>query len=263
MPVLRYIFGSLKNAEVLLTFNVDSLITFLSDKKQFRKKLEEMGLLRHVDLSFFSVLKETNAPNWKAIIQRMLANGIIIESGAKYSTIFYITPLGQTPWTYWLIHLSNVFKARDVMMELHWEQSNDFSHHLEPDIFALGYNANSDGMVTKQLPFEDFSEDFSFDALAAEKCHAGLADKLAHKLYADDVPIKVGTLLHEIVNYTPATKNMICQALNLPIAAGDIDVFSEKGAKREKGSSIHVNDTIIPSRQKRIFFRLLNPFNVI
>ena len=36
------------------------------------------------------MLKEANNPNWKAVIQRILAKGIMIESGAKFSTIFYI-----------------------------------------------------------------------------------------------------------------------------------------------------------------------------
>jgi len=253
MQILKIIFSSLKNAEVLLTFNVDSLITFLSDTPQFKIILEALGLLQHVDLKYYSYLKESNDPNWKAVIQRMLARGIMIESGARFSTIFYITPLGQTPWTYWLVHLSNEFKARDVMMELHWEQSNHFSHYLEPDIFTLGYNASRDSNATKQASFEEICEDFSFDALAAKKCQTGLSEKLARKIYDDDKPVKVISLLEEIVSFTPATKKMICESLTLPINAGDIEVFSEENTKREKGSSIHIKDTIVPSRQKRIF----------
>ncbi len=90
MSVIKNIFCSLKNAEVLLTFNVDSLITFLSNSSQFVRILGCLGLLKHVDLGYLSMLKEANNPNWKAVIQRILAKGIMIESGAKYSTIFYI-----------------------------------------------------------------------------------------------------------------------------------------------------------------------------
>jgi hypothetical protein len=63
-------------------------------------------------------------------MQRQLAKGIIEGSGAKYSTIFYITPAGSSSFTYWLVHLSNVYRAQDVMIELHWALANNFSHFL-------------------------------------------------------------------------------------------------------------------------------------
>lgn len=56
-PLLRTIFDQVKGAEVLLTFNVDSLISFLSNTAQSRKKLEEMGLDRYVDWDSIDRLK--------------------------------------------------------------------------------------------------------------------------------------------------------------------------------------------------------------
>ena len=40
-------------------------------------------------------------------------------------------------------HLSKLYRARDVMMNLHYKHLNtiDFSHHLSKGIFALGYKA--------------------------------------------------------------------------------------------------------------------------
>ena len=143
-PLLRSIFSQVKGAEVILTFNVDSLITFLSDKEQCRAKLQQIGLDRYIDWRTLESLKNSSPAAWRSAIQRNLARGLVEESGARHHTIFYITPAGSTSWTYWLVHLSNSFKARDVMMELHWQQANHFSHYLEPDIFTLGYRTNDD-----------------------------------------------------------------------------------------------------------------------
>lgn len=252
MQLLKLIFRTLKGAEVLLTFNVDSLIAFLSDDAQKRKKLEEIGLAKHIDWRLFSELKHMNNPNWKGIIQRMLANGIITESGARYSTIFYITPQGASTWTYWLVHLSNVYKARDVMMELHWGRANHFSHYLDPDIFTLGYDANNDELVTRQAGL-GFSEEFLFDALASERCRTGLAEKLTRKLHDSGESTTFAGLLNDIGNNTPATADLIRQSLDIPIKVGDIVAMSESGVKREKGGSIDIRDTLVSSRQRSIF----------
>jgi three-Cys-motif partner protein len=249
--LLKLIFGTLKGSEVLLTFNVDSLISFLSDNKQSRSKLEEIGLAKYVDWRLFTELKDANNPNWKGIIQRMLAQGIIEESGARFSTIFYITPMGCSPWTYWLIHLSNIYRARDVMMELHWGHANHFSHHLDPDIFTLGYDANRDELITGQATLD--SEEFKFDALAADRCRTGLSEKLTRKLHDNLGPITFGDLVTGIGNSTPATANLIRQSLNIPIQVGDLVATSARGVKREKGASLKETDILIPSRQISIF----------
>jgi three-Cys-motif partner protein len=251
MGLLKLIFGALRGAEVLLTFNVDSLVSFLSDNQQNRNKLEEIGLAKHIDWQFFTALKDASNPNWKGIIQRMLAHGIIKESGAKYSTIFYITPMGYSPWTYWLIHLSNVYRARDVMMELHWGHANHFSHYLDPDIFTLGCDANRDELISGQTTLD--SEGFNFDAMAEERCRAGLSEKLTRKLHDHREPITFAELVTGIGNSTPATAKLIRQSLSIPIQVGDLVAKSAKGVKREKGASLKETDILIPSRQTSIF----------
>lgn len=100
MRLLRQIFGNVEKAEVLLTFNVDSMITFLSNNPSHKIILEKLGLAKHIDWSLLSEVGNSRTPNWRAVIQRMLARGIIEESGARFGTIFFIRPLGATPWSY-------------------------------------------------------------------------------------------------------------------------------------------------------------------
>jgi three-Cys-motif partner protein len=251
--LLRTIFSLVKGAEVILTFNVDSLISFLSDKEQCRAKLQAIGLERYVDWRMLEGLKASSPAAWRSAIQRTLAKGLVEESGAKHHTIFYITPAGSTSWTYWLVHLSNSFKARDVMMELHWQQANHFSHYLEPDLFTLGYRTNSDAEATGQNDF-DLGEAFKFDALASNRCRTGLSEKLVPLIYDRSGPIAFSQLLESVGSLTPATADMVRSALDPAIRAGDLNATSKTGSSRAKGTSLHIDDALEASPQRPIFF---------
>lgn len=254
-PLLKKIFNEVKGAEVILTFNVDSLISFLSDTKISRKKLDEIGLSRYIDWDSLQALKNQGPMVWRAAIQHNLARGLIESSGALHYTIFYITPMGSTPWTYWLIHLSNSYKARDVMMELHWEMANHFSHYLEPDIYSLnlGYQANSDSNATRQFAF-DLGEAHYFDEVASRKTSTGLTQKLIPAIYDSGESRPFGHWLETIGSSTPATAGMIRQALDPGIRSGDIIARSKDGALRKRGGSLKPTDILSPSSQRPFIF---------
>lgn len=251
-PLLRSIFSQVKGAEVILTFNVDSLISFLSDTEPSRKKLTDMGLEQYIDWESIDSLKASSPAQWRSVIQRNLARGLVESSGAKHYTIFYITPMGNTSWTYWLVHLSNSFKARDVMMELHWQHANHFSHHLEPDLFTLGYRTNDDAAATGQGGF-DLGEAHHFDALASERCRSGLSEKLIPAVYDGD-PRPFAQWLETIGSSTPATADMIRRALDPGIRSGDIVARAADGALRTKGTALKATDVLSASPQRPLIF---------
>jgi three-Cys-motif partner protein len=80
--LLKTIFTQIKGAEVILTFNVDSLISFLSDTEPSRQKLAEMGLDQYVDWQAIESLKAGSTGQWRSTIQRSLARGLVESSGA-------------------------------------------------------------------------------------------------------------------------------------------------------------------------------------
>ncbi len=250
--LLKRIFSEVKGAEVLLTFNVDSLISFLSNTQKSRDKLTEMGLEKYVDWDVIDALKTAPPAQWRSMIQRNLARGLVETSGAKHYTIFYITPLGKTPWSYWLVHLSNSFKARDVMMGLHWQMANHFSHYLEPDLFTLGYRGHNDSTATKQAAFE-LGDEHRFDAIADERCRTGLARKLVPLIFDGGQQTRFGDLLETMGSATPATADMIRAALGPAIQQGDLVAITEKGARREKGSTLRATDVLSASPQRTLF----------
>lgn len=251
-PLLRRIFNEVTGAEVLLTFNVDSLISFLSNTQKSRDKLKAMGMEQYIDWEIIDQLKLAPPAQWRSMIQRNLARGLVESSGAKHYTIFYITPLGKTPWSYWLVHLSNNFKARDVMMGLHWQMANHFSHYLEPDLFTLGYRGRDDSDATKQVAFE-LGDEHRFDAVADERCRTGLARKLVPMIFDRSEPTVFGDMLNALGSSTPATADMMRATLGPAIQQGEIVATSVKGVHREKGSTLHPTDVLSASPQRTIF----------
>ena len=252
-PLLKTIFSSVRGAEVLLTFNVDSLVTFLSNTEQSRRKLEEIGLAHYIDWESLDRLKSAGGNVWRSAIQRNLAKGLVEISGARHYTIFYITPMGSTSWTYWLVHLSNSFKARDVMMELHWQNANHFSHYLEPDLFTLGYRTNADRAATGQNEI-DLGEAHHFDAIANQRCLDGLAAKLVPTIYDLGKPTRFGDVLEQIGSSTPGTADMIRLSLDAAIRNGDIGAAAAAGGKRTRGSTLKLDDVLTAGQQRPIVF---------
>ena len=252
--LLKEIFSTVKGAEVILTFGVDSLISFLSDNAQSRQKMTGMGFADYIDWKKLEELRGTSGPMWRSAIQRNLADALIRSSGALHSTIFYITPLGDTPWTYWLVHLSNSYKARDVMMEIHWGKSNQFSHYLEPDIFTLGYVAEKDSAATGQETI-GFEEEFQFDKLALEKCTAGLERKLVPWVYdRGEKAVTFRELADSVGSRTPATESMLKESLDDAIRSGDLIARKPEGGRRMKGSSLKPNDILSATNQRSLIY---------
>lgn len=254
MESIRSIFRSLEHAEVLLTFNIDSLITYIADKAANRKPIEKIGLDSHIPWQQISEIKSSNQEEWKPILQKYFAEGIRKESGAKFMTLFFITPKGSNTWTYWFIHLANTHRANDVMKSLHWKHGNLFSHSLSPGVFQLGYDANQDTAVTGQS-FLDLGEEHSFEAQTQLRVEAELSEHIPRIIHGADHGVSFENLMCDIANFTMADAEIVRNSLDLAIKTGDIQVISPKtSAKRTKGSAINSKDVIKPAAQKSFFF---------
>ncbi|HHK1146733.1 TPA: three-Cys-motif partner protein TcmP, partial [Pseudomonas aeruginosa] len=107
---IKWIFQNIANAEVLLTFNVDFLVAYLSDRQANRKAISNIDLERHIPWDMLKHLKAHNPRDWQYLIQRCLSDGIKEETGAPFMTIFFIRPVGANPMAYWFIHLAKSYR---------------------------------------------------------------------------------------------------------------------------------------------------------
>ncbi|GAB6044102.1 three-Cys-motif partner protein TcmP [Endothiovibrio diazotrophicus] len=245
MHSIARIFRELKGAEVILTFNVGTLITFLSDRAQNRKPVKRIGLDGHVPWSEIRTIKATQKQRWKQILQSHIANGIQIESGARFMTPFFVRPWGSTPWDYWLIHLSNQYRAHAVMKNLHWEHSTEFAHELSPGYYMLGYDANKDSSYTSQ-------PSLLFDETSRDKCLDGLREHFGRKIYEEDKAIKVRSIFENTIGNSMANEPHLLDAVSQLSSSKDIIVISKDGKRKKPESKIALSDTVEKSNQLRL-----------
>ena len=250
-PKIKWIFQNLSSAEVLLTFNVGFLVTYLADRQANRKAISNIGLDHHVPWSTLKELKAHQPRNWQYIIQRFLSEGIKQESGAEYMTVFFIRPAGNNPMAYWFIHLANNYRANDVMKKIHWKYGNNFSHMLSPSSF-FGYDANRDIAVTGQPDL--LLDEHHFDDGTADRIRDELSELLPRQVY-DRERQPFSGLMTGLTNYTMADELRVKQALDMAIATGDVLAVGKDGkTKRRKGTSIKSTDTLIAPPQRPMFF---------
>lgn len=250
MPTVRSIFENLEGAEVILTFNVDSLLTFITDSEQFHTITRRIGLEPYINWKDIARLKAGS--QWRQIIQRQISHGIWKASGARFMTLFFVTPRGSRPWSYWLVHLSNAYRANDVMKNVHWDHGNSFGHSLEAGFFEIGYQANKDVEVTFQTEM-DFSEASAFDTLLRERSIDTLKDMLPRMIHQNPNGLVFEDLLCQIANQTNATEKIVKESLHEGVLTHDVRAVIKGGGFRTKGTSIHAKDILVPHRQRSIF----------
>lgn len=248
---LNKIFSNLSNAEVILTFSVDSLINYMANTPQFVSALKTAGLSDLFDID--EMMQHKNeSPEWKFFVQTNLLNAIHKGSGAKFYTPFFIKSQ-ESNRSFWLIHLSNHSRARDVMTELHWKLKNQFVHFGDSGLHMFGYDPTNDQSLTKMEDLFSGTE-FGFDEVAKEKTLNSLINEIPDCLTNLKQPITFESFYQVVSNYTPATSAIIKQAMEDMISKKQLIVKTEESNYRKKSTSIKNKDLIEFPDQKTFFF---------
>lgn len=227
------------NTEVILTYQTDSLINHLSETPAFKTIMERQGLT-----DFFDRVKSkkvSDSPESRMFIEQELHKHLAQNNGAKFFTPFFITarPSNQT---YWLIHLSNHPKARNVMTDVHWHFRNSFSHYGGKGLnMMVGYDPKKD--YGAQTGFE-----FSFNEQFELQNNLAMIEDIP-QLFTKDTCISFGTLIENTCNNSPATINHYKKAVFRLHHEGDISLKTVNGRDRRKWESIENTDILTLKRQ--------------
>jgi len=252
-PLIRKILNSLPNAEIILTFNVDSFLTYATDKKdQAQNLLNKTGIPDALKGRTIEDIKQSEK-DWRLFIQSCLYQELVQNCGAPFYTPFFIRS-SQGHGDYWLIHLSQHHRARDVMTQVHWQKNNYFIHYGKAglDMFSslmVGYVPDRDSLYTGQNELLDFC----FDNLAEERSIDALMHEIPHLVYADLKGISFEKLFKNTCNSSPASAEVYKKAIAKLIELKEVVVLSQNGAKRLSANTIHDKDQIIAPRQHSLF----------
>lgn len=247
--LIRSIFAELPAAEVILTFAVDAFINYASDTATTSNLLSQIGIPNVLKGRSINEIKR-NERDFRLYIQSCLYGNLVEACGARFYTVFFIRTEGHGD--YWLVHLSQHPRARDVMTGVHWKKNNNFIHYGGPgiDMFqVLGYSTERDEGFTGQSNLG-----FCFDDPASGASIAALMGQLPHLIYANELGISFGELFATTCNTSPADSSKYKEALAQLVQQKDIQIISPDGARRLKANTIGDKDQLIPSRQSSLPF---------
>ena len=231
---LRKIMVSLRS-EVILTFAVDPLVAYLGGEK--KPTLQKIGF---TDADITQIYQRNNPDECRGMIQYVLTKHIC-DMGFSF-TPFCI--YGDTShWGYWLVHLSSHYRARDEMMNIHWNKGNQMVHYGGEGLDMFGYRSKQDEKHTKQSMLVDA---FRFDHYAKEKVLTALRNEIP-KLIHQKNQIRYSDLLNETFNHTPANREIIKRVLREGVGNKEFSI------PRREVKNIKDDDIITASPQKSIF----------
>jgi len=248
---IRTILTSLQNPEIIVTFNVDSLIDYLVEDEAFLKGVKPVELSLS-DVRDMLVLKGQREARW--LIQNLLYQHVRDKTGAPYYTCFFIkSPASHR--SYWLLHISKHPKARDEMALRHWALSNHFVHHGRAGIQMLGFDPEKD---INQIPM-----DFLFDDDANARAKSALMEQLPRLIFSNAQlranPPTLGSLFTDICNDTPATTHQVGDVLVKLRQETEIEILSEDRRPKPRSRQIGWNDIILPARQRSMLSTIWPP----
>lgn len=241
MNCLHEIFAKLKHAEVILTFYIDSLISYLNEKNltDFERST---GINSSVCAADLDEIKQT--PRWRVQLQSSLYQSLTSQCSAQFYTPFFIRP-ERGHGDFWLLHLSQHWKARDVMATTHWRHHNHFAHYGKPGfhMFSTGYIGKIDDESRLQMGF-DFSE------LAATVSRETMMAQIPVMLFEGAEGMTFEQFFLKLINTTPATRSMVEATLLELHQNGEINVLDEAGDASKARVKLKANHVLrLPSQR--------------
>lgn len=220
MHCLRDIFAKLKHAEVILTFYIDVLLNYLSEKN-FADFEKATGISASLSAAEIDEIKQS--PRWRVHLQSSLYQSLTSQCSAQFYTPFFVRP-ERGHGDFWLLHLSQHWKARDVMASTHWSHHNHFAHygHAGFHMFSTGYIGKFDDEHKLQMGF-DFSE------VAAVVSKETMMEQIPTMLHEGYEGMTFEQFFLQLINTTPATRSMVETTLLELHQSGEICVVDELG----------------------------------
>ncbi|MDB5542181.1 MAG: hypothetical protein JWQ89_3908 [Devosia sp.] len=244
---IRTILETLPRAEVILTFAVDWLMAYLNDGEEFKLALAKAGF---GEAQIRRYIEARGLPGYRYIIPRLLRSDIQQLTGAAFFSPFFLRS-SQADRDLWVIHLSKLTTARNVMVASHWQISNAAAmttgsiHQGPAGLKMLGFDPHWEDA----LPM-----DFTFNETAEAAISTALGNELPQAVAGldDGDPPTIEFLGSQLANHTAATKEQLETVLVELHRAGELDLLTPNGG-RKRGASLSKLDRVRIPRQGKLF----------
>jgi len=249
---IRAILEQLPKAEVFLTFSVDALIDYLSERSLEMRAFGEIdvdpGLVREL-----IQIKQDEQVGYRVLIQNSLYKHVQLMTGAPFYSPFFIKS-PDAHRSYWFIHLSKHREARNEIGMIHWNENNTTIHHGGAGLHALGFTPGAD--------VEQMTLEYLFDDPAKAMSRAKLTNQLPRLIY-DAADTEIAPTLEQLFglrcNDTPVVRELLEEVLLSLRSEGELSVVDATGRVKPRANTIEWTDRIVISPQ-RSFFGSLSKF---
>ncbi|MBQ0798513.1 MAG: three-Cys-motif partner protein TcmP [Porticoccaceae bacterium] len=232
--IIKDIINSWRSAEVLLTFAIRSLLTFLSPNSNAKGVPLEPELKLRID----ALLKEGEIMLGK---QQWLAEAEKIAFGYLKDCAGFVSPFSinnPSGWQYWLMHFANSYRARQVYNDV-LHQSDAQAHFGKAGLKMLSYDPREEGQL------------YLFDNDSRQEAKKSLYEDIPRFVAESGDTMSMQDFYAAAYSETPAHSQDIHEMI---IENTDMEVLTETGGKRRLPNTIKPSDTLKLKSQKSLFF---------
>lgn len=227
--------GLNESVEVFYTFVITALLAFLEQNNP-KALAAQLSYLQLTTQDFEALVKQASKREWLGIAERIVFD--TFQKCAKFVSPFSIN--NPDGWRYWLIHLANSHRARQVYNDILHQNSETQAHYGRSGLNMLAHDPSE----SKTL--------YLFDSSAREQAKDELHEDIPRFICDSGQPLSVKSFYEMIYNHTPAHSDDINSAI---IGSNELLVKTSTGGIRRKSSQINTMDYIEFKKQRSFMFK--------
>lgn len=234
---VRDIMTSWPRPEVLLTFMVSTLLTYISQNEHKSRVPLEPKLRSEIR----AIQRDEGLmaqPEFMGVVEKLAFESL--KGCAPYVSPFSIG--NPTGWHYWLMHFANVPRARQVYNDILHLDGNAQGHYGRSGLKMLAYD-----------PAEHTGQLYLFDHAARKQAKEDLYYDIPRLVSEEGDAMLVSRFYEVAYSETPAHSDDIHQSM---MDNPDIVIVTSNGGTRREARAIRPEDTIKIKAQRSLIFML-------
>lgn len=175
-----------------------------------------------------------NRKDWLGVAEKIVYR--YLSTAGTYASPFSIhNPEG---WRYWLVHLANAPRARQVYNDILHANANAQAHFGRSGLEMLAYDPSKEGLI------------YLFGAEDRKRAKAQLLEDVPRAIESFGDAVSVADFYRQIYRQTAAHSHDIRASI---FESPDIEIISESGGTRLKAHTIRPEDVLRLSNQRSMF----------
>lgn len=232
--LIRDIITSWHSPEVLLTFMIKSMLTYLSPNLKSNAVPLEKTVQNKINALLESPDSMIGKREWLAEAE-LIAFHHLKDCAAFVSPFSIRNPKG---WQYWLMHFATSYRARQVYNDV-LHRCGAQAHFGRSGLKMLSYDPQNEGQL------------YLFDKSSRQAAKEALYEDIPRFVAESGDALSMHEFYVSAYSETPAHSEDIHEMIMLN---EDMEVITESGGKRRQANTIKPSDTLKLTSQKSFFF---------